>query len=87
MQYLNTAYTVYHNKKRNKTGHLFPGRFKSLLADEDSYFLELTPYIHLNPIKAKIVDLPQKYKWFSFKGYIKPMPDFFLETGILLKKE
>ncbi|MBU0693310.1 MAG: transposase [Candidatus Omnitrophica bacterium] len=79
MQYINTAYTVYYNKKRNKTGHLFQGRFKSLLVDQDSYFLELTRYIHLNPVKAKIVDLPQKYKWSSFKGYIKPKTDKYID--------
>jgi len=79
MQYINTAYTVYYNKKRNKTGHLFQGRFKSLLVDEDSYFLKLTRYIHLNPVKAKIVDLPQEYKWSSFKGYIKPKADKYID--------
>ncbi len=79
MQYINTAYTVYYNKKRNKTGHLFQGRFKSLLVDEGSYFLELTRYIHLNPVKAKIVELPQMYKWSSFVGYIKPETDKYID--------
>lgn len=83
MQYINTAYTVYYNKKRNKTGHLFQGRFKSLLVDEDSYFLELTRYIHLNPVKAKIVDLPQNYKWSSFRGYIKPKTDKYIDYSEL----
>ncbi|MCK9554341.1 transposase [bacterium] len=79
MQYLNTAYTVYYNKKHNKTGHLFQGRYKSLLVDEDNYFMELTRYIHLNPVRAKMVDLPQKYRWSSFKGFIKPKTDKYID--------
>jgi putative transposase len=84
MQYVNTAYTVYYNKKRNKTGHLFQGRYKSLLVDEDAYFLELTRYIHLNPVRAKMVDLPQKYRWSSFKGYIKPKTDKYIDYPELI---
>ena len=79
MQYINTSYTAYYNKKRNKTGHLFQGRFKSILIDEDSYFLELTRYIHLNPVKAKMIELPQQYKWSSFYGYIKPETDKYID--------
>ena len=47
MQSLNTAYTVYYNVKRKRSGHLFQGRYKSILVDKDNYLLELTRYIHL----------------------------------------
>jgi putative transposase len=70
MQYINTAYTVYYNKKRNRSGHLFQGRYKSIIVEGDSYFLELTRYIHLNPVKAGISKTPEEYKWSSFKEYI-----------------
>lgn len=83
MQYINTAYTVYYNKKRNKTGHLFQGRYKSIMVDEDSYFLELTRYIHLNPVRAKIVELPQNYKWSSYNGYIKHKTDKYIDYSEL----
>ena len=43
MQYINTSYTVYYNTKRKKTGHVFHGRFKSIMVDGDSYFLEANP--------------------------------------------
>jgi len=79
MQYINTAYTVYYNTKRKKTGHVFCGRFKSIMVDGDSYFLELTRYIHLNPVRAKMVEYPQDYKWSSFKGYIKPKSDKYID--------
>ncbi len=58
MHYINSSYTTYYNVKRKKAGHLFQGRYKSLIVDKDSYFLELTKYIHLNPVKAGIVELP-----------------------------
>ena len=70
MQYVNTAYTVYYNKKRNKCGHVFQGRYKSILVEADTYFKELTRYIHLNPIRAKIVQYPDKYKWSSCNLYV-----------------
>jgi len=79
MQYINTAYTAYYNKKRKKTGHLFQGRYKSIMVDEDSYFLELSRYIHLNPVKAKMVSLPEEYKWSSYKGYLKEKTDKYID--------
>jgi REP element-mobilizing transposase RayT len=79
MQYINTSYTVYYNTKRNKVGHLFQGRFKSIMIDEDEYFLELTRYIHLNPVKAKMVETPENYKWSSYGGYLKPKHNKYID--------
>jgi len=85
MHYLNTAYTTYYNKKRNKTGHLFQGRYKSLIVDGDNYFLDLTRYIHLNPVKAKMVDLPQSYKWSSFNEYVTKKRDSIIDKAAINK--
>jgi REP element-mobilizing transposase RayT len=71
MQYLNTAYTIYHNRKHDTCGHLFQGRYKSIVVDKDSYFLELTRYIHLNPVRAKVVTAPEEYRWSSYNEYIR----------------
>jgi len=71
MQYLNTAYTTYYNFKRKKSGHLFQGRYKSILVEQDAYYSELTRYIHLNPVRAKIVKKPADYLWSSYNVYIK----------------
>jgi len=79
MQYINTSYTAYYNKKRHKSGHLFQGRYKSIVVDEDNYFMELTRYIHLNPVRAGIVKLPQEYKWSSFRGYIDKRGDGYVD--------
>ncbi len=75
MQYVNTSYTTYYNIKRQKCGHLFQGRYKSILVDNDAYFLELTRYIHLNPLRAKVVNKPEEYRWSSYKGYINQNGD------------
>lgn len=70
IHYINGSYTTYFNVKRRKTGHLFQGRYKSLVIDADSYFQELTRYIHLNPVRAKMVKNPEDYKWSSYNAYV-----------------
>lgn len=64
---------------------MFQGRFKSLLVDEDVYFLKLTRYIHLNPVRANVVELPQKFKWSSYGGYTKPKIDKYIDYHELNK--
>jgi len=56
MHYLNSSYTTYTNIKRNRSGHLFQGRYKAIVVDKDSYLLELSRYLHLNPVRAKMVE-------------------------------
>ena len=75
MHYINSSYTAYYNIKRNKSGHLLQGRYKSILVDKDSYLLELTRYIHLNPVRAKMVEKPEEYKWSSYQGYLSSKGD------------
>ncbi len=70
MRHINGAYTTYFNIKRKRSGHLFQGRYKSILVDIDEYAKELSRYIHLNPVRAKIVEKPEEYKWSSFQDYI-----------------
>ena len=63
MRDINSGYTTYFNIKRKRSGHLFQGRFKSLLIDKDSYLLELSRYIHLNPLRSHIVERPEAYPY------------------------
>lgn len=49
-------------KHLSTTGHLFENRYHALLVDVDSYFLKLLRYIHLNPVRARIVQSPQQYR-------------------------
>ncbi|GFO57618.1 hypothetical protein GMSM_46250 [Geomonas sp. Red276] len=49
MHYINSSYSTYTNTKRDRSGHLFQGRYNAIIVDKDSYLLELSKYIHLNP--------------------------------------
>ena len=70
MRHIVGAYTTYFNIKRKRAGHLFQGRYKAILIEGDEYATELSRYIHLNPVRAGIVALPEEYKWSSYKSYI-----------------
>lgn len=70
MHYVKGSYTTYYNIRHHRTGHLFQGRFKSIVVDKDAYFLELTRYIHLNPVYAGLVPDPAAYQWSSYHGYL-----------------
>ena len=70
MRHINGAYTTYFNVKRGRSGHLFQGRYKSILVDADEYAKELSRYIHLNPVRANMVSTPDKFQWSSYNQYI-----------------
>ena len=70
MQGLNGRYTRYFNRKHERVGHLFQGRYRGIVVEKERYLLELSRYIHLNPVRAKIVDRPEAYGWSSYRGYI-----------------
>jgi putative transposase len=70
MQNLGFRYTQYFNRRRKKTGHLFQGRYKALLIDADDYLLELVRYIHLNPVRAGLVEQPEAYPWSAHRAYL-----------------
>src|SRR3989338_8050080 len=69
IQYLNGAYCIFFNRKHHRTGHVMQGRYKSILIEKDSYLLELSRYIHLNPVRAGIVRTPSAYPWSSYNFY------------------
>lgn len=70
MQTLITAYTMYVNKKYQRVGHLFQGRFGSIIVEKETYLLQVLRYIHLNPVKAGIIDNIEDYPWSSYKQYL-----------------
>jgi hypothetical protein len=72
MQGINQSYTMYFNRKYGTVGHLFQGRYKAILCDRDRYQLSLVKYIHLNPVRAGIVDAPEEYQWSSHQYYLLP---------------
>lgn len=69
LHHLNTGYTNYFNTKKKRVGHLFQGRYKAILVEKDHYALELSRYIHLNPVRAQLVKDPDQYPWSSYSAY------------------
>jgi REP element-mobilizing transposase RayT len=70
MQNIAFRYTRWINWRRNKSGHLFQGRFKAVLVDADSYLVELTRYIHLNPVRTGMVRTSEEYLWSGHRAYL-----------------
>ena len=70
MRHINGAYTTYFNVKRRRSGHLFQGRYQAILVEMDEYAKELSRYLHLNPVRAKMVQTPEAYAWSSYRYYI-----------------
>lgn len=67
MKQLASCYAIYFNRKYRFSGHLFEGRYKACLVKDDGYFLQSSRYIHLNPVKAGIVEYPEDYPWSSYR--------------------
>jgi REP element-mobilizing transposase RayT len=69
MQWFGATYTKRFNLRRHRSGHLFQGRFKNMLVQNDAYLLQLTYYIHRNPLRAGMVKRTADYKWSSYRAY------------------
>jgi putative transposase len=74
MQNIGFRYTQFINRKYQRTGHLFQGRYKALMIDADSYLLTLIRYIHLNPLRAGMAIRPEAYPWSSHPSYLGMAP-------------
>jgi REP element-mobilizing transposase RayT len=85
MHYVNGTYTNIFNRKRKRSGHLLQGRYKAILVERDSYLLELSRYLHLNPVRAKIVDSPQAYPYSSYTEYTSNKNDGLVTKDLILK--
>jgi hypothetical protein len=84
---INGAYTQRFNRRHRRVGHLFQGRFKSVVVDKDAYLLEVCRYIVCNPVRAGMVEDPGKYPWSSFRATAgKAASPDFLSTDWILKQ-
>lgn len=70
MHFVNSSYTAYINYRHERYGHLFQGRYKSILVEKDAYLLQVSRYIHLNPVVAGIVSNPDEYPYTSYRNYL-----------------
>ena len=84
MHYINGSYTTYTNIERKRSGHLFQGRYKGIVIERDQYLLELSRYIHLNPVRAGIVESPEEYTYSSYRSYITREKDKMINRELLL---
>jgi putative transposase len=85
IQWLGVSYSVWFNKKHTRSGHLFQGRFKSFLVENEKYLTAMGLYIHGNPLRAGLVEGLSRYRWSSYKGYInKKHQTAWLTTDLLL---
>jgi REP-associated tyrosine transposase len=85
MHWLGTCSAQAFNKRHERTGHLYQGRFGSRLVEDDDYLLELARYLPLNPVKAGLCDSPEEWPWSSYAATagLRAVPPF-LDTVTLL---
>lgn len=85
MRQLNGVYTQKYNWWHSKTGHIFQGRYKSILVDKENYLLELCRYVVLNPVRANMVEKPEEWKWSSYGATagLKTVPNYLTADWIL----
>lgn len=70
MEKILKAYANNFNAKYHFAGHVFQGSYKALLIEDPIYFLETSRYIHLNPVKARMVNRPEDYEYSSYRHYV-----------------
>ncbi len=87
MQWLGVTYTRRFNDRHARNGHLFQGRFKSIIVQNNAYLMQLSCYIHRNPLRAKVVNRLANYRWSSYPvyayGYQSPV---WLSTELILSQ-
>jgi putative transposase len=87
MRQLNGVYTQYFNRQHNRVGHVYQGRYKAILVEKDSYLLELSRYVVLNPVRAGITKAAEECLWSSYLVTIgKRSPPAWLEVEWLLSQ-
>jgi putative transposase len=85
MQRLLSAYSQYHNRKYSRSGHLLQGRYKAILCQSDKYLAELVRYIHLNPVRAKMVRRPEDFAYSSHRAYLGLHADRLVDVEPVLR--
>jgi REP element-mobilizing transposase RayT len=96
MRHFNITYTSYFNRQHKRSGNLYQGRFKSFLIERENYLSKVSRYIHLSPVKTKIMKDNSiedqfrylfNYKWSSLSGFAAPSKrDDFMEYGHVLQE-
>ena len=69
MRHVNGVYTQRCNRRHQRVGHLFQGRFKAIVVDRDAYLLEVCRYVDLNPVQARLVKRAEDWAWSSYRAH------------------
>ena len=85
MQRLLTGYAQYYNRRYRRSGHVLQGRHKAILCQSDAYLTELVRYIHLNPVRAKMVQWPGDYPYSSHREYLGLEPAGIVDSDPVLR--
>lgn len=81
---LNGVHAQRFNRRHDRDGHLFGGRFKAVLVQTDGHLLELARYVALNPVRAGLADRPQDWPWSAHRGLVGMRADELLDARELL---
>ncbi len=94
MRKFNITYTGYFNRRHNRSGHLYQGRYKSILVDKNAYLSVLSRYIHLNPVRIKSMEKTpdnekarylMQYPWSSLPGFVnRRKKEWYIDYGMVL---
>ena len=85
MRQLNGRYTQTYNRRHERVGHLFQGRFTAILVEKDAHLLELCRYVVLNPVRAQMVTHPRLWVWSSYRATVgeAPCPSWLMVEWVL----
>jgi REP-associated tyrosine transposase len=81
-----SGYAQKFNRRHGRVGHLFQGRYKAFLVQDEVHLMTLVRYIHLNPVVAGIVDRPDAYRWSSDRHYREPGGPAWLAVDLVLNR-
>lgn len=86
LQWIKTSYSMWFNRRHGRVGPLFQGRFKSTLVDSsESWLVDLSLYVHLNPVRVRSLGLDKKNKAAEAKGWLMPSPEMVKERVAVLR--
>jgi REP element-mobilizing transposase RayT len=72
MQAFLSGYAQWSARRRRRNGHLFQGRYRAEMIEDETYYWTVSRYVHLNPVRAGLVARPEQWQWSSYPGYRQP---------------
>lgn len=85
MHTFHASYANWFRIKYRLVGSVFQGRYKAVLVERDDYLVRLSAYIHLNPVRARLADEPEEYRWSSYGQYLSGEASELLSPATVLK--